>query len=138
MDSWHGMYFPAQNSLSLKMYSDIDWAGDASDRKSVGAYCLLLRSVAISWRSTKQAVTSRSSAEAEYRALADASCEILWFLNILTDMRVTSSCPVSLFCDNKAAVDLTVNLVYHARTKHIELDCHFIQEKIKSGLISVF
>ncbi|KAL8156345.1 hypothetical protein AgCh_001442 [Apium graveolens] len=133
----HGMFFPVDNSLSLKMYSDSDWAGDANDRKSVGVYCLLLGSIAISWRSKKQAVTSRSSAEAEYRALADASYEILWFLNILTDLGVSFDCPDPLLCDNKAAVDLTANLVYHAGTKHIKLDCHFIREKIKSGLITV-
>lgn len=76
--------------------------------------------------------------EAEYRALADASCEVLWFLNVLTDLGVSCNCPIPVFCDNKAAVDLTANPVYHARTKHIELDCHFIREKIKSGLINVF
>lgn len=133
----HGLFFPSGNPLHLRMYSDSDWAGDANDRKSVGAYSLLLGDVAVSWRSKKQQVTSRSSAEAEYRALADASCEVIWFLNLLTELKVGFRQPVPLFCDNKAAVDLTANPVYHARTKHIELDCHFIREKIKNGIVVV-
>lgn len=71
------MFFPAKNYVSLQMYSDSDWARDASNRKSVSAYSLLLGPVAISWHFKKQAVTSHSSAEVEYRALADASCEVL-------------------------------------------------------------
>ena len=119
------------------MYSDSDWAGDVNDRKSVGAYSLLLGDVAVSWRSKKQLVTSRSSAEAEYRALADASCEVIWFLNLLQELHIPVTDPVKMYCDNKAAVDLTANPVYHARTKHIELDCHFIREKITAGIVSV-
>ena len=126
------------NNLQVKVFSDSDWGGDPNDRKSVGAYSLLLGPVAISWRSKKQHVTSRSSAEAEYRALADASCEILWVLNLLHDFKLSIKEPVPLFCDSKAAIDLTANPVYHARTKHVELDCHFIREKIALGLIVVF
>ncbi|KAL8135897.1 hypothetical protein AgCh_010495 [Apium graveolens] len=119
------------------MFSDSDWAGNVNDRKSVGAYSLLLGDVAVSWRLKKQHVTSHSSAETEYRALADASCEIIRFLNLLQELHIPFSGPVPLYCDNKADVDLTANLVYHAYTKHIELDCHFIREKIQLGIVVV-
>lgn len=107
------------------------------DRRSVGAYTFLLGNGVVSWRSKKQSVTSRSSAEAEYRALADASCEVIWLKNLLIELGVNIKGLVSLFCDSKSAVDLTVNHVYHASTKHIEIDCHFIREKIQPGLINV-
>lgn len=109
----------------------------ATDRKSVGAYSLFLGTVAVSWHSKKHQVTSISSAEAEYHALADASCEIIWFINLLRELHVELSDLVLLFRDNKATVDLTANRDYHARTKHIELDCHFIREKIQMGIVAV-
>lgn len=111
--------------------------GNPVDRRSVGSYTFLLGNGAISWRSKKQSITSRSFAEAEYRALEDASCEVIWLKNLLIELGVNIKGPVSLFCDSKSAVDLTANLVYHASTKHIEIDCHFIREKIQSGLINV-
>lgn len=83
-------------------------------------------------------MTSKSTAEAEYRALADSSCEVIWLKNILADLQIPLSGPVTLFCDNKAAIDLTANPVYHARTKHsIKIDCHFIREKIQLRLVKV-
>ncbi|WOG83188.1 hypothetical protein DCAR_0102362 [Daucus carota subsp. sativus] len=133
----HGLFFPSQNTLEFKGYSDSDWAGDVIDRRSVGGYCFLLGSATISWRAKKQSLTSRSSAEAEYRALADASCEVMWLKQLLGELTVPVNGPTTLFCDSKAAVDLTANPVYHARTKHIELDAHFIREKIAHGIVSV-
>lgn len=91
----------------------------------------------ISWRSKKQHVVSRSSAEAEYRALSDASCEDVWLTGLLKELGLSCADHINLLCDNKAAIDLTANPVYHARTKHIEIDCHFIREKIANGLVSV-
>lgn len=89
------------------------------------------------WRSKKQSLTSRSSGEAEYRALADASCELIWLKGLLSDLGVTITSCLPLHCDRKAAVDLSVNPVYHAQTEHIKIDCHFIKEKIESGLVQV-
>lgn len=83
-------------------------------------------------------MVSKSSAEAEYRALSDTSCEVVWLTGLLKELGVSFTKSVPLFCDSKDAIDLTANLVYHARTKHIEIDCHFIREKIASGLVSIF
>lgn len=98
------------------------------DRRSVGGYCFLLGSVTISWRAKKQSVTSRSSAEDEYKALAHSSCEVLWLQIILADLTVPIRTTPS-FCDSKTAIDLTTNPVY----EHIELDVHFIREKIAAS-----
>lgn len=73
---------------------------------------------------------SKSSTEGEYRALAHAFYEILWFINVLTDLGVNLQTHISLFCDNKSAVDLTTNPVYHDRKKHIKLDCHSGENKV--------
>ena len=78
---------------------------------------------------------SRSSAEAEYRAFALASCEMMWLCILLRDLRVSSSSMPILFSDSTAAVYIAMNLVFHERTKHIELDCHTLREKIDKGLL---
>ncbi|XP_051136964.1 uncharacterized mitochondrial protein AtMg00810-like [Andrographis paniculata] len=74
----HGLHYSARSSLVLTGYSDADWAGDPSDRRSTTGFCFFLGDSLISWRSKKQTVVSRSSAESEYRALADTAAELLW------------------------------------------------------------
>jgi hypothetical protein len=75
---FHGLHFLSQSSLTLQAYSDADWAGDPTDRRSTTGYCFLLGNSLISWRSKKQSVVARSSIEAEYRALTDTTAELLW------------------------------------------------------------
>ena len=87
------------------------------------------------WRSKKQLVVPRSSAEAEYRAMAHGVCELLWFQTLLRDLGVSIDGPMKLYCDNKAAINIAHNPVQHDRTKHIEIDRHFIKEKLSEGLI---
>ena len=84
----------------------------------------------MTWRSKKQVVVSRSSAEAEYRALADGMCEGIWLRRILKELRVENENPVRVLCDSQAALSIVKNPVHHDRTKHVELDRHFISEKV--------
>ena len=79
---------------------------------------------------------ARSSAEAEFRALAQGICELLWMRIILNDMKIQCEGPMNLFCDNKSAIRIAHNPVQHDMTKHIEIDRHFIKEKLDSGLIA--
>ena len=88
-------------------------------------------------RSKKQSVVARSSAEAEYRAMAHGICEAIWIKRLLEELRITSEEPVQLFCDNKATISIAHNPVHHDRTKHVEVDRHFIKEKIDGGIISI-
>jgi hypothetical protein len=76
---FHGLHFSSQSSLTLQAYSDADWVGDPTDRRSTTGYCFLLGDSLISWRSKKQSVVARSSTEAECRVLADTTAELLWF-----------------------------------------------------------
>ncbi|GKB52923.1 uncharacterized mitochondrial protein-like protein, partial [Tanacetum coccineum] len=83
----------------------------------------------------KEAVVSRSSTEAEYRALAYCTCEITWLNSLLPDLHIPTTKPVMIFCDNTSAIALASNPVQHGMTKHIEIDCHFVRDKIKTGHI---
>ena len=86
----------------------------------------------ISWKSKKQNVIARSSVEAEYRATALATCELIWLKHLLQELRFGKDEQMKLICDNQAALHISSNPVFHERTKHIEVDCHFIREKGKN------
>ena len=96
----------------------------------------LLEEILLSWKSKKQAVVARSSAEAEYRAMALATCELIWLKQLIQELKFADISQMKLLCDNQAALHISSNPVFHERTKHIEIDCHFIREKIQSGIIS--
>jgi hypothetical protein len=75
---------------------------------------------------------ARSSAEEEYRAMASTASELTWIKQLLTDLHIDNKKPMQMFCDNQAARHIAANPVFHERTKHIEVDCHFIREKIQA------
>ena len=121
--------------MTVEAYIDADYAGSLTDRRSTTGYRTLIGGNLVTWRSKKQAVVSRSSAESEFRAMAQGMCELLWIKKILEDLRVKWHGPMKLYCDNKSAISIIHNPVQHDTTKHVEVDRHFIKEKIESGLI---
>jgi histone deacetylase 1/2 len=130
----HGLVLRGGSSTDIAAYSDADWAGCPDTRRSTSGYCIFLGSSLISWSSKRQAIVSRSSAEAEYRAVANAVAECCWLRQLLQELH----CPVVdkatvVFCDNISAVYLAANPVHHRRMKHIELDIHFVREKVALG-----
>ncbi|WMV55474.1 hypothetical protein MTR67_048859, partial [Solanum verrucosum] len=86
-------------------------------------------------RSKKQKVVARSSAEAEFRGMTDGLCELLWIKRVLQDLGIECSRPISLLCDNKTTIQIAQNLVQHDHTKHVQIDCHFIKEKLDQKVI---
>lgn len=131
-----GLLFPGSNNLGLKAFCDSDWGGCRATRRSVTGYCVFLRNSLISWKSKKQANVSRSSAEAEYRAMASTCLELTWLCYILQDLKVLQTAPVPLFWDNQAALYIAENPVFHERTKHIEIDCYIVRKKLQARIIS--
>ena len=131
-----GVLYENRGHTQVIGYTDADWAGSPTDRRSTSGYCVVIGGNLISWKSKKQHVVARSSAEAEYRAMALATCELIWLRHLLQELRFGKDEQMKLICDNQAALHIASNPVFHERTKHIEVDCHFIREKIASGCIA--
>ncbi|RVW50044.1 Retrovirus-related Pol polyprotein from transposon RE2 [Vitis vinifera] len=130
-----GVLYENRGHTQVVGYTDADWAGSPTDRRSTSGYCVFIGGNLISWKSKKQDVVARSSAEAEYRAMALATCELIWLKHLLRELRFGKDEQMKLICDNQAALHIASNPVFHERTKHIEVDCHFIREKIASGFL---
>ncbi|KAK9119016.1 hypothetical protein Scep_017109 [Stephania cephalantha] len=119
------------------MFTDSDWFGDVDDRKSTSGLCVFLGENLFSWASKKQTVVAHSSTEAEYHSLALGVTEIMWTSSLLKELGFSLNSQPVLWCDNSGAKSLASNPVFHARTKHIEVDTHFIRDKLTSGIFKL-
>lgn len=108
-----GLLYTRQGNVQVEGYTDADWAGSLDDRRSTSGYCTFVGGNLVSWRSKKQSVVVRSTAEAEFRAMAHGVCELLWLQILLTELRLYRHTPLMLYCDNKAAIDIANNPVQH-------------------------
>ncbi|PKU73341.1 Retrovirus-related Pol polyprotein from transposon TNT 1-94 [Dendrobium catenatum] len=124
-------------SLDLRSYLDADWASDPTDRKSVSGFCTFLGPNLISWTVKKQVTVAKSSTEAEYRSLSAAASEVIWLRRLASELSIPQITPTTIHCDNTSAMAIAKNPVFHARTKHIEIDYHFIRQQLESGQITL-
>ncbi|KAL0307734.1 UNVERIFIED_CONTAM: Retrovirus-related Pol polyprotein from transposon RE1 [Sesamum angustifolium] len=121
--------------VKIEAYSNADYTGVKDDRKSTSEYCTYVGEDLVTWRSKKQTTVARSSAEAKYRAMAHTTSEILWLKNLLKELGFMHDDPVPMHYDNQAAIHIASNPIFHERTKHIEVDCHFVREAVMSQKI---
>ncbi|CAA7043465.1 unnamed protein product [Microthlaspi erraticum] len=130
-----GLFYAANSAFDLRGYADADWGTNTDDRRSISGYCMFIGDSLVSWKSKKQDTVSCSSAEAEFRAMAFATKEMIWLSRLLVSLKIPFQEPTHLYCDNTAAIHIANNFVYHERTKHVEIDCYKIRESIDSGFI---
>ncbi|CAL1399701.1 unnamed protein product [Linum trigynum] len=132
-----GLFLPS-GSLVLQAFSDSDYAGCVDTRRSTTGWCVRLGDSFISWRCKKQDRVSKSSTEAEYRAMSDVSSELVWLRRLLGDLGVDCDLPLQLYVDNTSAIQIAQNPVLHDRTKHIEVHLHYIRDLVRDGILRLF
>jgi len=135
-DPGQGVFYPASSTLTLRAFADADWSNCPESSKSISGVCVFLGDSLISWKSKKQDAVSRSSAEAEYRSMANATCELQWLNSMLEDLQVPLVDTIVVYCDNESALNIAKNSVLHERTKHFTRDIHVVREKVAAGFIT--
>uniref|UniRef100_A0ACD5XWM9 Uncharacterized protein n=1 Tax=Avena sativa TaxID=4498 RepID=A0ACD5XWM9_AVESA len=132
-----GLTFKRSLSTLVSAFSDADWAGCVDDRRSTGGFAVYFGPNLISWSARKQATVSRSSTEAEYKSLANATAEVIWIESLLGELGIQRKEISCLWCDNMGATYLSANPIFHARTKHIEIDFHFVRERVANKQLEI-
>lgn len=132
-----GIMLQSNCNMQITAYCDADWSSCPATRRSLSAYVVFLGDSLVSWKTKKQRTVSRSSAEAEYRAMADTTCELKWLKRLLGMLGFSHNIPIRMHCDSKFAIHITTNLVFHERTKHVENDCHTTRDAVKAKLLSL-
>ena len=121
-----GVLYENRGHTQIIGYCDVDQVDSPADRRSTSGYCVFIGGNLISWKSKKSDVVARFNAEAEYRAMTLATCELIWLKQLLQELRFGKDGQMTLVCDNQTTLHIACNPVFHEKTKHIEVDCHFI------------
>ncbi|XP_038902368.1 secreted RxLR effector protein 161-like [Benincasa hispida] len=132
-----GLLFQPSSDLSIFAYSDADWDSNIDDQKSIAAYCVFIGNNLVSWSSKKQMVVAQSSTESEYWVLAYTASEVIWLNQLMSELGMLSSIKPIIWCDNLSTATIATNHVFHARTKHIEINTHFVRDHVLWGALEV-
>lgn len=130
-----GLFYSASCDLSLTVYSNADWGRCLSSRRSLTGYCIFLGESLVSWKIKKQKTVSKSLAESEYSSMFETTSELVWISRLLHDLQKPVQFPISLHCDNRAVQHIVENPVFDNRAKHLDLDCHYVQDKLLEGFL---
>ncbi|CAH9146720.1 unnamed protein product [Cuscuta epithymum] len=130
-----GILLSSTCDLTLTGWCDSDWASCPLTRWSLTGWIVFLGTSPISWKTKKQHTVSRSSTEAEYRSMAATTAELKWAKGLLLSLGIDHPRSMTLYCDNNSALHIAHNPVFHERTKHIEVDCHYVRDAIQAGLL---
>ena len=131
------LFFKPVSWLNLECFADADWASNLDDKRSTSGHCVFLGGNLIYWSSKNQKVVAKSSAESEYRSLSSAATEVIWLQSLFAELDIKIEPVPIIWCDNTEAKALTDNPVFHSRTKHIEVDIHFIRKKVVDKVLEV-
>eukprot|EP00253_Pinus_taeda_P003302 PITA_03302 len=123
--------------IRLSEFTDADWAGSSVDRKSTFGYCLNIGSGITFWCSRKQRSVALSSSEAEYMAASTASCEAIWLRKLLVNLFRRNMEATRIMCDNQSCIKLSENPMFHDRSKHIDIRCHFVRDCVQQGAVQL-
>ncbi|GJX56153.1 ribonuclease H-like domain-containing protein [Tanacetum coccineum] len=134
---YFGFQLYVSATTSLVAYTDADWAGCLSTRRSTSGYCVFLGDNLFSWSAKRQHTLSRSSAESEYHGVANVVAETAWLRNLLSELHSPLSTATLVYCDNVSTIYMSANPVQHQRTKHLEIDIHFVCDMVTAGHVRV-
>jgi hypothetical protein len=123
--------------VQVSGFLDADWAGCIDGHRSTRGFAIFLGSNLVSWSTQKQQTVSRSSTEAEYKAIANATTEIVWIQSLLHELGVPQPHATVLWCDNLGATYLSASPVFHARMKHVKIDYHFMRECVAKKQLEI-
>ncbi|KAG0563116.1 hypothetical protein M758_8G005100 [Ceratodon purpureus] len=124
-------------NIELRGYCDADWAGDANERRSTTWYDFFVGDGAILWNCKRQPTIALSTTEAEYMATSQSTEEAIWLRKLFCDVGCVQVDATTIMCDNQGCIALAKNPTHHSRTKHIDVQHHFIREKLESSEISL-
>ena len=133
----YGLYYKKNDKFELRAYTDVDWAGNIDDRKSTSGGAFFLGKKLVTWTIKKQSCTSQSTVEAEYVATAINCTNIIWIKQLLNPMKEDITEPVTLYCDNTSAINISKNLVMHTKKKHIAIKYHYVRELVQDKEIKM-
>ncbi|CAN1121074.1 Retrovirus-related Pol polyprotein from transposon TNT 1-94 [Linum perenne] len=137
MSPGKGLLFKKHHQRHITIYTNASWAGELTERRSTTGYCTYVWGNLVTWRSKKQTAVARSSAEAEYRAVAHGIQEGVWLRKVLAELKVKNDDPIEMLCDSQAAISIVKNPVQHDRMKHVEIDRHFITDNVTKGIVKL-
>nr|GFC23393.1 uncharacterized mitochondrial protein AtMg00810-like [Tanacetum cinerariifolium] len=132
-----GLWYPKDSSIALTAFEDVDHAGCQDTRRSTFSSMQFLGDRLVSWSSKRQKSVAISSTYAEYIILSGCCAQVLWMRSQLTNYGLGFN-KILMYCDNKSAIALCCNNVQHSRSKHIDIEYHFIKKKVEKGVIELY